>query len=379
MRRTLLLLGVVGIGAAGVFWLRSRTPAAPAAPVETHVVTLGDVAVALKETGVVVPRQTVAVKSKVSGRVLAVLVAEGDVVRAGQLLAVVEPDSAATLTLSQRRLELRRRKIEVDQKEKEWRRQQQLAAEGLAATQWAETTERDFRTSQIDFLQEKTALNILEREANQPRTGDGSAGGAADGLTEYRIVAPISGVVSSVKVKPGELATSGTTGFSQEGALLLELADQRQLEVVVNVNEIDVPKVHPGMPAKVTLSARPGAPIPAAVARVAIAPVTDENKLVVYPVHLALPERPPELRQGMSATVDLTLATARAVLRVPVLAIGEKDGKSFVRVNEGGTYVDRAVEIGLRSDRFAEVKAGLREKDVVAARFPSGKDGSAPK
>ena len=78
----------------------------------THTVARGPVQLALKETGVVQPRQTVAVKSKVSGRIREVLVAEGDAVTAGQLVAVVEPDAQASVTLSQRRMELRRLALE---------------------------------------------------------------------------------------------------------------------------------------------------------------------------------------------------------------------------------------------------------------------------
>ena len=377
---TIVLFALLVLGALGTFAVRKLGGGGkPADSADTAVVGRGDVTVALKETGVVEPRQTVAVKSKVSGKVREVLVAEGDVVSAGQLLAIVEPDSQATLTLTRSRLELRRRRLDADQKEREWRRQTKLSADGLASQKAVEEAERDFRTAENDFLQEKTALNILEREANQPKSGGTETAADAGGLTDYRIVAPIAGVVAKVAVKPGELATSGTTGFSQEGALLLELADQRQLEVVVNVNEIDVPKVKKGMPAKVTLSAKSDRPIPATVDRVAIAPVTDANKLIVYPIRLTLPERPPELRQGMSASVDLTLETVSDVVRVPVLAVGEKDGKKLVRLRRtDGTTEEREVTLGLRSDKFAEVRTGLAPKDVVLARFPKD-DGAAKK
>lgn len=339
----------------------------------------GPVELLLKETGVIRPRQSVAVKSKVSGKVREVLVAEGERVRAGQLVAVVEPDAQASLTLSEKRLELRRLKLEMDQKERTHRRQARLAKEGLAAEQMAEEAERDFRTAQNLFLQARTALNLLEREANQPTTKEGALATEPAGLNDYRILAPISGIVASVKVKPGELATSGTTGFSQEGALLMEIADQSQLEVTVNLNEIDVPKVKPGMAAKVTLAARPGKPIPAVVNRVGVAPFVDPTKplgdatrTVVYQVALGLPERPDELRQGMTATVDLTLDSRLSVTRIPVLAFDEKDGKTFVKRKGAAGFQDVEVSLGLRGERFVEVISGLVPKDVVAARWPKG-------
>lgn len=369
-----MLLATSGAAAAWIFG-RGTPPAS--APIETHVVDEGPVTVLIKEIGVVRPRQSVAVKSKVSGKVREVLVAEGDSVREGQLLAVVDPDAQASLTLSQKRLELRRLKVDLDQKEREWKRQGRLSAEGLVAPKESEEAERDFQMAQNFFLQAKTALNLLEKEANQSLTADDELSLVEPGgVTDYRIVSPLTGIVSSVRVKPGEMATSGTTGFSQEGALLMEISDQRQLEVVVNINEIDIPKVRPGMPAKVTLAARPGTPMDAKVDRVAVAPLvetaegSDAGKVIVYPVSLTLPERPAELRQGMTATVDLTLTERLQVVRIPVLAFAEKEGKPLVRVREGAVFSDREVTLGLKSERFVEVTSGLKPREVIAARYP---------
>ncbi len=383
MKRALILLFilVIVLGGGAWGWRHFSGAGGKAGEVETYTVAAGPVELALKETGVVQPRQTVLVKSKVSGKIREVLVAEGEKVNAGQLVAVVEPDSAALLTLSQHRMELRRLKIDLDQKQREAERQRQLRAGGLNSPQAAETAERDFKTAQNLFLQSKTTLNLLEREANQPLTASAGAEGstAPVEMNLYRILAPIEGVVSLVKVKPGELISSGSSGFSQEGALLLEIADQRRLEVIVNINEIDIPKVNPGMIAKVTLAARPGKPIPGKVDRVAVAPITDANKLVVYPVAISLPERPPELRQGMSASVDLTLESIASTLRIPVLAYIEKEGTLRVKIKTGaGKFPDREITLGLKSDKFVEVKSGLAAGDLIAARYPKDEDASAP-
>src|SRR5258706_640363 len=164
----LVLLSVAG-GTAATFGFRAGA-AGSAASRDVHVVSEGPVELTLKETGVVKPRQSVAVKSKVSGKVRQVLVAEGEPVRAGQLVAVVEPDAQASLTLSEKRMELRRLRLDLDQKERQYRRQVRLTSEGLVPKQIAAEAERDFRTTQNWFRQPKAALNLLEREANQPVT-----------------------------------------------------------------------------------------------------------------------------------------------------------------------------------------------------------------
>jgi HlyD family secretion protein len=339
---------------------------------DVHVVDSGTVQRTLKESGVVQPRQTVVVKSKVSGRVREVLVAEGDRVASGQLVAVVEPDAQAALTLSQKRLEVRRLAIEMEQDERDHRRQSRLLEEGLVAPQLAEQAEKDFRTAESLFLQARTALNLLEREANQPQTRrfDGNSVETAR-LTDYRILAPIHGIVTVVHVRPGELATSGTTGLSQEGALLMELADQSQLEVRVEINEIDIGLIRVGMAARITLAAWPDEALTAHVDRVAVVPQVSENKLVVFPVVLRLNKPPPELRQGLTAKVDLTLERVDDAVRIPLLAYSEQGGKCLVKLDDGGEgLVEREVRLGLKGDRFAVVEAGLEPKDVIAARYP---------
>jgi len=383
MKRAILWLAFIALAAflARAAWRRFAGAEKASAEAELYTVAAGPVELALKEPGVVQPRQTVAVKSKVSGKIREVLVAEGDPVKSGQLVAVVEPDSAALLTLSQHRMELRRLKIDLDQKEREARRQRELRGGGLNSPQAAEAAERDFQTAQNLFQQAKTTLNLLEREANQPLTANAEGSNAPAEMNLYRILAPIEGVVSLVKVKPGELVSSGSSGFSQEGALIMEIADQRRLEVMVNINEIDIPRVTPGMAAKVTLAARPGRPIAGKVDRVAVAPVTDPNKLVIYPVAITLPERPPELRQGMSASVDLTLETVASTLRIPVLAYVEKEDKLLVKIKTpAGALEDREITLGLKSDKFVEVKSGLAAGDKIAARYPKPDDAkSAPR
>src|SRR5437016_14655826 len=132
MRRRRLVLGLAVLAAAGgvAVALRLRAGAVAGGPsTDVHVVSTGSVELTLKETGLVKPRQSVAVKSKVSGKVRQVLVAEGEPVRAGQLVAVVEPDAQASLTLSEKRMELRRLRLDLDQKERQHRRQERLAAE----------------------------------------------------------------------------------------------------------------------------------------------------------------------------------------------------------------------------------------------------------
>src|SRR5258706_7592078 len=97
----LVLLSVAG-GTAATLRLRAGAAGSAASP-DVHVVSEGPVELTLKETGVVKPRQSVAVKSKVSGKVRQGLVGGGEPGRAGQLVAVVEPGAQAPLPPSQKR------------------------------------------------------------------------------------------------------------------------------------------------------------------------------------------------------------------------------------------------------------------------------------
>ena len=339
---------------------------------EVYVVESGHVAAVLKETGTIRARETVAVKSKVPGRVRSVSVAEGDRVEQGQVVAILEPDAQVALNLSQKRMEVRRLWLELSQRERNWWRQERLNGEGLTSAMVAEETERDWRLAETLYLQAKASLNLLEREANQPETKDAEELlGESSAISHFRILAPTKGVVSRVAVEPGELATSGTSSLDPKGALLMEIVDESVLQVSVDVNQIDVSKLAEGMTAELSLPSRSEETFPARVMRIAIVPNSEVTQLVVYPVTLELEERPDGLRLGMSVDVNLTLASADDVLRIPVLAFAEKESTTLVRVKVGlATFEDREVTIGVRGDQYVEVSHGLEAKDLILARHP---------
>ncbi len=182
---------------------------------------------------------------------------------------------------------------------------------------------------------------------------------AQNDLEDAHIVAPFDGVVAALNLRVGEPAASAVPA--------LTLADVRRFHLDVAVDEVDVARVAPGQPVTVTLDALPDWLYTGAVDR--IAPTASVNAGVVsYAVRVTLAAADAPVRAGMTATADIVVAEAHAVVLVPNWAIlRDRDtGQTFVGILKDNEIVDIPVELGLRNDTFSEVKSGVSEGEVVA-------------
>jgi HlyD family secretion protein len=171
------------------------------------------------------------------------------------------------------------------------------------------------------------------------------------------LTAPVTGRVVAVTGTLGTLQRPGGTGF-------ITLGDVADTAVQAEFSEADVTNLAVGQPASVTLPNRPDE-IPAKVSRIAPAG-TVSGRLVRYAVVVAFDATPPDLLLGQSANVVVTTARVDNVLYVPSSAVtGVHDGTAIVAVRSGGRNQRRTVTIGLRGDRFTEIRSGLDEGEQV--------------
>lgn len=192
---------------------------------------------------------------------------------------------------------------------------------------------------------------------------------ARNDLEETTLRAPFAGVVTAVHVDEGETASG----------VAVELENVRQLEVVLDVDEVDVGELAVGQPAVITLEAWPEEEIESEVA--AIAPAANgiasgtnaiDTGLATFQVRLLLGETERPVRVGMTANANLVTVQREDVLLVPNRAIiaDRAAGRYFVNlVDSAGdrqTTVRRVeVSIGLRNAQYTQITAGLEEGDRV--------------
>jgi membrane fusion protein, multidrug efflux system len=260
-------------------------------------------------------------------------VREGDVVRAGQVLA------------------------EVDAREVSAQVRSAQAALALARAT-AERSDRLFRNGVItapEHERDQAALAAAEATLEQLRTRLGFA----------TVKAPMGGVITARLVEPGDVVQGQTRLFA--------LADLTTLIARVRISELDVAGIQGGEAVDVTADAIPGATFRGTVRRVF--PAADSATRMV-PVEVALAGGAGRLKPGFSARVTFRLDERPSVLLAPVSAVHGTSAARAVFVVKGDVAQRREVRLGHMSGAQVEVLEGLAAGDqVVVAGADDLRDG----
>ena len=263
-----------------------------------------DLQVSVREVGVVEPETKVDVKSVVSGRVVAMKVRDGAVVKAGDVLAEVEPDVTQAQSLSDVRAGVTQAEVSLKDAERQLASQQRLFQEGLIASETLKdfVARRDIAAENVKAARQR--YEIVEGHGI-PISSDNSSG---------RVTAPMSGVVITKGVELGETVTSGVSSFNA-GTVLFTVADLSTLLIKVNLNEVDIAKVKVGQPVRITLDAYPQKTFTGRVRFGAGGQAPGEIK--VFPIEIALDELGDVYRTGMSANVEILGEEGQSGLGAP--------------------------------------------------------------
>ena len=305
----------------------------PPVPVEVEAVTTGSMAREITIAGVLEPLRTVGVNAQLPGALTAVNVEEGDVVRAGQVLAEVDArEIAAQVRSAEAALELAR--STAARSESLWRDRIIIAAE---------------------YERDQAALVAAQATLDQLRTRLGYS----------RVRAPMAGVITEKRVETGDVVQGQTRLFA--------IADVSTLVLRVQVSELDVAGVAEGRPVDVTVDAAGGARFRGTVRRVF--PAADTTSRMV-PVEVALPGRDRRLKPGFMARAAFQLGERTGILLVPARAVvGTTDARAVFVVRDG-TAERRPVQLGQTSAGRTEVLEGLAVGDsVVTAGVDQVRDG----
>src|SRR5687767_5762761 len=210
-KKSRIVLGIAGVavlaGGGAVFASRGKEAIGPdQLPFRLGKVQSEDLQVSVREVGVVDPETKVDVKSAVSGRVVTLKVRDGAHVRAGDVLAEVEPDVTQAQSLSDVRTGLTHAEVSLKDAERQLALQQRLLAEGLIGSEVL----KDFAAKR-DLAQE--TLNAA-RQRYDIVEGHGIPISSKTMSQRARVTAPMTGVVISKGVELGETVTSGVSSFN---------------------------------------------------------------------------------------------------------------------------------------------------------------------
>ncbi|MFQ5996081.1 MAG: efflux RND transporter periplasmic adaptor subunit [Dehalococcoidales bacterium] len=274
--------------------------------------------------------------------------------------------SAATVAYAQARLEAAEAILDAkvyayDTEEVAIARLQLEAAE-MAEAQAQKNLDKLTEDIAIKELQIEAAKESVEQAKQSVVLARVSLAQTQKELDEAIITATIDGVVTEVTAEEGDIIPSPS--FTAKP--IIHLIDPSSMELIVEVDEIDIPEVSLGQEAIIELDALPDVELIGNVTTIFPMPI-EVGGVVVYRVKIIfdVPEGP-GIKVGMSAEADIVLAKRSNVLLVPDRAIEEdEEGKTIVKVMVGEEMEERPVEIGISDGFNTEIISGLREGEVV--------------
>jgi membrane fusion protein, multidrug efflux system len=390
-KKTTLLLGLVVLIAAALvyaFVVRPKSvekageteavsgaglPAAEETPlpVKALPVRRDDLVIRLKSPGEAFTERRVTVKAETTGKIRTLAVAEGHRARKGDVLIVLDDSELALrverldavrlkylseLLLESRFAPARRddgspppesvRKAEDDMK-----KAAALFESGMMSQKEFDRIRRDYETALIESGIKKDDIQAAAKGLTQAEI---DVKIARMDLEKTRIRAPFGGIVTDVRISPGEHVSAGQELFT--------LVDISSLKVRARVLESEVGKIRTGREAGLKFSAYPGRIFTGRVQ--AVSPIINPEDRTCA-VHIAV-DNPSELiKPGMHAEVEITSEIHPGKLLVPQAAVLVRGGRKLVFVVEEGTAKWRYIEAGLENEDFVEVREGVAEGEMV--------------
>lgn len=371
----LVVLLLLAGGAAAWWWRHPRAVQVRTAPAR-EAANGGDRTV-LNASGYVTARRDATVSSKITGKVVEVMIEEGMKVAQGQVLARLDDTNVkagfqlAEAQLAAAKAALAETRALLKEAELNLRRATDLARDRIAAQADLDRAEAEAASLKARLEQQQASVVVAERELATWQQQ----------LDDTIIRAPFSGVVTSKNAQPGEMISpiSAGGGFTRTG--ICTIVDMDSLEIEIDVNESYINRVQAGQAVEATLDAYPDWKIPSKV--IAIIPTADRQKSTVK-VRVGFDQLEARILPEMSVKVAFREAEGAApagrLVVVPKAAVRQQDGRAVVMTVQNGRAERRAVTLGQPRDQEITISAGLAAGEKVVVEGPKDlADGSVVK
>ena len=380
-RRNAIALAAAGLAlAALVAWALRPRPVA----VETAPVTRGAFELTVSDDGKTRVRERYVVSAPLAGRIDRIELEEGDRVKQGQTVALLAPTAPALLdvrTASElearigaaqarvagARAEALRAEALREQARADYDRQEKLAREKFVAEAAREQAFLALRTAERNVDAAQFSRHAAEHDLEQARAALRRYESGEPG-PRWPVTSPVDGSVLKVLQK--------SEGPVALGAPLVEIADARALEAVVDVLSQEAVAIRPGMPARVELGQ--GVPPlaatvrlvePAAFTKVSALGIEEQRVNVILDFADPL-DKVQTLGDGFRVEAHIVTQHLGDAIKVPVGALWRDGDRWAVFVDQGGRARKRDVEVAMRNTVEAVVKSGLAAGERVIV-YPS--------
>ncbi len=300
-------------------------------------------------SGPLVAPGTVVVRSKSTGTLVQLSVAEGSRVKAGQNLGQLDLEELR-YRIAERNASLESARAQYEQAERQFKANQGLADQKFIASTALDNSRASLEAARAQVAAAKAQLDTAEVT-----------------LRQAALVAPISGVVSKRHALPGEKLAP-----EQQ---ILSIVDLSRLELAGLVGTHEVSRLKPGMLVQIQVEGHDRA-VEARISRIAPAAEPGTRSIGVT-LELANPKE--DFRAGQYAVARVELPDEAQRLTVPQAAVSSNAGQEQVWMIENGALLRRIVTTGRRDAREGrvEVLQGLTPNaQVLAARFDNLREGA---
>ncbi|MGE0200764.1 MAG: efflux RND transporter periplasmic adaptor subunit [Candidatus Melainabacteria bacterium] len=413
----IVLAALVFLAAVVFFWPKGeKTP-----PLETFHAENRTLVKTVLTTGRVVPNFEVEIKGKASGKIIRLPFDVSDPVHEGDLLVELDPidesrsvsQAAASLSGLQNRVgqsrlnlqvarqtlstdlaraqadltaarakagedEARARRLQalVDKRyisQEEYETGMSQATQSGSALANAQTRLKELQTQKVALEAQAKDVSIAAADA---RAQSVALASSQQRLSETRILAPISGVVTTRSGQIGQIVASGINNVSG-GTAIMTIADLSRIFVLASVDESDIGQVRLRQHVSITVDAFPGETFQGAVTRISPKGV-EESNVVTFEVQIEITgANKTLLKPEMTANAEILIERRKDVLSVPVDAIVTRNGKTFVTtLNARNKPSLVPVVTGLNDGAHIEIISGITEQTTLVENVDDGQPDS---
>lgn len=357
VKKILLSLSVVVIVALVLFFAIDGS-AKKNGDIKTVKVEKGSIIDKALAVGKIEPKNEIAVKSKISGIVKKIYVEIGQEVKIGDPLFDIAPDPTP-IEYAEAKRQLEIQKVNFDNAEREYERSKQMRDKQLISYQEYDKAKTTYDDAQLRLKLAEEKLSLIESGRTQ----------IAGLQVDNTIRSPINGQVLERLVEQGDPVVPLTS--YQEGTALMTLAYMEKLIFKGNVDEIDVGKLTPGMPAEIEIGAIPNQKLKGTLVRISPKAHKEEGA-ILFDVEIELNElghKP--LRAGYSANADIIITSKENIVVIPERLVKIQDSVSTVEIMDSlGTIDTVTITTGLSDGINIEIVNGVDSGQLLVERPP---------
>jgi len=346
-----------------------------------------DIVSKVTANGKIQAENKVELSALVMGQIVNLAVHEGERVKKGEFLLQIDQNRAAAeeagsnAALQASLSDRDSAKATKDQAENDFARARRNFEARISS-------EAEYQRAQSALETAKAALQATQHRVDQTRAG---LSANRDTLSKTTVRAPLEGIVTTLRVKAGEVTVIGT--MNNPGTQLMTISDMSSVQAVLMVDETDTPTVQVGQKVVLTIDAYPGRTFDGVVTEVGHSPIlkddadlqglTTTSDAINFKVKVKVTTPPPEIRPGFSVTADIITGTKAGVAAAPLAAVvvrdspkGEKTETGKLKTEEGvysfrdgkATFVP--VKTGLTGELMVELVAGPKPgEEIITGPF----------